>query len=130
MMNELKSIPLGIAEVEARGAVPVGARLGVERDAARAKVRGPRMHVLGTIDEQPDVIERALRVATTARMKREVVLATREVDLMLVGTPLDFVPEHFEVETFHHREITHAQRDVPDTTQGWGHAHVVSLARC
>ena len=91
----------------------MGLRLGLEGDAPRFEMAGPRVHVVGARYGNADVVEHPLLRGAPA-VHGEVVVSPAEVDVVRVGTPLDRVAHGVDPEALGRFQILGVKSDVPD----------------
>jgi hypothetical protein len=120
VVNELNAVAFWIAHVERPSAVSVSLRRLVQGDSLFLQVRGPRVHVVRTSENDTEVVQsissslRERIIRWCLPVQRKVIAPTMEVDIVRVRAPLDLHSEDAHIEVLDAREVGDAESDVPD----------------
>lgn len=101
VINDLHGIAIGIEAVKAASTIAMGFRRRFNSHIIRHQKLMPRIDLFGRVDNETDVVEPLLRGfanAAVKTMKRQIVVAGRQVHIVGVRIPLDLHAEQFGIE--------------------------------
>ncbi len=112
MVDQLHEPSIGIAAIEAPGAVAVGARRGVDDDTVGFQIFVPGIHGLGIRQQETDVVEvlwTGWKGLSGRAVQRYIIGARGEIDIVCIGPPLDPHAEEIDIESLRALEIADIQ---------------------